>query len=190
MLKVGRADIHEFLSDEAWCFPVFHNVKTRQVHRIFDVHRILKDAPDKLKGSCSEFLSVYGLLRHWVECVAPVSPELNLQKQSFTSLCHVIDILMGIKGGSIETGVGSRQLAAASSEYLVSHKAAYGVAHIKPKHHWLLDISAQVARDNIMLDLFVVERQHLLVKVYSRSNLASRWGCVSRPHALNGSSVC
>ncbi len=41
---------------------------------------------------------------------------------------------------------------------------AHGTTHIRPKHHWLLDIPMQIARDGVVIDAFVVERQHLLVK--------------------------
>lgn len=35
---------------------------------------------------------------------------------------------------------------------------------MKPKHHWLLDIAPQIRRDNGILDMFVVERGHLVCK--------------------------
>jgi len=41
----------------------------------------------------------------------------------------------------------------------------YGIAHIKPKHHWLMHIPSQLEKHQAILDAFVVERQHLLVKV-------------------------
>lgn len=44
------------------------------------------------------------------------------------------------------------------------HKKAYGTQHIKPKHHWMLDIPSQMRRDGLVLDAFVIERQHLTVK--------------------------
>jgi hypothetical protein len=40
----------------------------------------------------------------------------------------------------------------------------YGGCHLKPKHHWMMDVGPQVRRDRMILDAFVVERQHLLVK--------------------------
>ena len=38
------------------------------------------------------------------------------------------------------------------------------IAVIKPKHHWLMHVPQQIARDNAVIDAFVIERQHLLVK--------------------------
>ena len=44
------------------------------------------------------------------------------------------------------------------------HQEAYGTVLLKPKHHWLLDIPTQLRRDGMVLDAFVIERQHLMVK--------------------------
>ena len=35
---------------------------------------------------------------------------------------------------------------------------------MRPKHHWAMDLSAQMARDKVALDARVVERQRLMVK--------------------------
>jgi len=44
------------------------------------------------------------------------------------------------------------------------HQIAYGSVYIKPKHHWMMDIPAQLVRDQCVLDAFIIERTHLLVK--------------------------
>ena len=51
-----------------------------------------------------------------------------------------------------------------TSRFLALHEAAYGTGLVKPKHHWLLDVPSQLRRGGILLDAFVIERQHLLVK--------------------------
>ena len=56
------------------------------------------------------------------------------------------------------------QLEQATGRYLRLHQEAYGTVLLKPKHHWLLDIPAQLRRDGMVLDAFVIERQHLMVK--------------------------
>ena len=56
------------------------------------------------------------------------------------------------------------QLEQATGRYLRLHQEAYGSVLLKPKHHWLLDIPAQLRRDGMVLDAFVIERQHLMVK--------------------------
>ena len=55
------------------------------------------------------------------------------------------------------------QLEQATGRYLRLHQEAYGTVLLKPKHHWILDIPAQLRRDGMVLDAFVIERQHLMV---------------------------
>lgn len=52
--------------------------------------------------------------------------------------------------------------------YRVQIEEAHGIRHILPKHHWMLDIPAQLVRDGLIADAFVIERQHLTVKVCAR----------------------
>lgn len=56
------------------------------------------------------------------------------------------------------------QLDHGTARFLRLHQEAYGRALLKPKHHWLLDIPSQFRRDGMVLDAFVIERQHLMVK--------------------------
>ena len=44
------------------------------------------------------------------------------------------------------------------------HQIAYGSVCIKPKHHWMMDIPAQLVRDQCVIDAFIIERTHLVVK--------------------------
>jgi hypothetical protein len=44
------------------------------------------------------------------------------------------------------------------------HQLAYGTQYIKPKHHWMMDVAAQLVRDECVLDAFIIERTHLVVK--------------------------
>jgi len=60
---VNRETVEAFLKDETWVFPSATSVKQRQLHRIFDVHRVSKDNPDHVRCTCSELMGVYGLLR-------------------------------------------------------------------------------------------------------------------------------
>ncbi len=77
---------------------------------------------------------------------------------------HYKDLLLAMKQGLIPVGTGATQLETATSTFLELHKVCYGGCHLKPKHHWMMDVGPQVRRDRMILDAFVVERQHLLVK--------------------------
>jgi hypothetical protein len=82
----------------------------------------------------------------------------------FALTFHHKDVLLAIKRGLIPAGIGATQLDTATRMFLELHKVCYGGQHLKPKHHWMLDLGPQVRRDRMILDAFVVERQHLLVK--------------------------
>ena len=101
---------------------MFFRTKAKGLHRIFDVRRILADDPTKLKGSCSEFLGLFGLLRHFVEVEVPSVPELALHKRSFGKLRSVLDLIMDAKRCLVSPAEVSGKLAVECSEYLRLHK--------------------------------------------------------------------
>lgn len=97
-------------------------MKAKQLHRIFDPRRILADDPTKLKGSCSEFLGLFALLRHWVDVEAPVDEAIRPHKMSFVKLCEVLDLILHIKRGVISPADGAPRLDAAVAEYMRLHQ--------------------------------------------------------------------
>jgi hypothetical protein len=161
---VERCQVQAMLRDEAWCFPRCQASKCKQLHKVFDERRVSAANSDKLKASCAEMLGVYGLLRHFVECRVRSTPDLALKRESFFAACKVMDLLLTAKRvlARIEDAVAA--LKAATEDFLVKHKLAYGLANVKPKHHWQLDVPEQIRRDGLVLDAFVIERTHLQVK--------------------------
>ena len=79
-------------------------------------------------------------------------------------IVHHKDVLLAIKQGLVPADDGAAQLEVATQHFMVLHQRCYGNQHLKPKHHWLMDLGPQVRRDRMILDAFVIERQHLLVK--------------------------
>ena len=71
---------------------------------------------------------------------------------------------MSCKDGLISAADAANLLDPAIANFFRAHQAAHGTASVKPKHHWLMDIPAQLRKDGLMLDAFVIERQHLFVK--------------------------
>ena len=66
--EVSKELIREFLKDPLWHFPSSSKAKLKQLHRVFDDHR-LSDDPDRVKCNCSELLGLYGLLRLFLSSV-------------------------------------------------------------------------------------------------------------------------
>jgi hypothetical protein len=83
---------------------------------------------------------------------------------SFEALCQVVDVIVMAKKQATDINQSSDALASAVGRFLRLHTAAYGEGHLKPKHHWLMDVPPQLKRHSLVLDAFVVERNHLMVK--------------------------
>ena len=71
---------------------------------------------------------------------------------------------MSCKDGVLSADDAAGRLDVAIARFYSAHQRAHGTDVIKPKHHWLTDIPGQLRRDGLMLDAFVIERQHLFVK--------------------------
>lgn len=147
-----------------WQFPGATRMKCKDLHRIFDPYREVSGDPFKLKCSASELLSLYGLLRYVVAVMVPRLPELVAQLASFDAACGVLDVILAAKRGELGIDEAAAVLRTRLQRHMELHVAAYGVAGVRPKHHWMLDIPAQLIRDRMILDTFVVERGHLRVK--------------------------
>ena len=120
---------------------------------------------DTVKACASELLRLYGLVRHWAECVLPASDRrLDQEKNALFAACKALDIIMMAKRGVWPLPEASRMLTAALVEHGKLHRAVHGLEKIKPKHHWAFDVAEQMASDETIFDAFVVERLHLRVK--------------------------
>jgi hypothetical protein len=161
---VTRAHVRQFLKDEPWVFPQWHKHKSRSMYHVFDLARQSEKNPSKVKASCSELLALYGMLRHFVEeRVAPIA-ALGPQIASFQAVCRVMDLILVAKRREADFLHASVELQRALEAHMQLHQHAYGTDHIKPKHHWMMDIPRQLVRDGCVLDAFVIERSHLVVK--------------------------
>lgn len=117
----------------------------------------------KVKANAGELLGVYGLVRHLVE-ISMQEDRLRPQVASFRAVCRCMDVILMCKRGVADPRAGADALERSLAEHMRLHRAAYGTTHIKPKHHWQLDVPAQFRRDGCVLDAFIIERIHLQVK--------------------------
>lgn len=157
--------LRAFFSYDGWRFPTFSRLKARQLWRVFDDYRTSAAEPEKLKCTCAEMLGVAGLLRHYIETRVPVVAELQPQRASFDAAARVLDLLTAAKHQTANVQEAAVALGRAASEHLKLHKAAYGTELLRPKHHWVLDVADQIRADGCVIDSFVIERRHLLVKM-------------------------
>jgi hypothetical protein len=118
-----------------------------------------------VKASASEVLHLYSLLRHWVETRVPNGdPRIALHVDSFLAVCKATDVILLAKRRSVPLAEAGIRLRAALQEFMKRHIVAYGIAHIRPKHHWAFDVADQMEKDAFLFDAFVIERLHLRVR--------------------------
>ena len=162
--SIAKTELETFLADAAWCYPKASATKSRQLHRIFNARRSVERKPYALRGTCSEFLGLYGMMRCFVALRLGAVPAHEAFKLSFDSACEVVDAVLALKQGLVAIGEGADRLDSCVRRHLALHRTAYGDLHVKPKHHWVVDVAEQVRRDGCVIDAFVIERTHLRVK--------------------------
>jgi hypothetical protein len=157
---------------QALSFPHMHHVKSSNLWRLFDeYHMGRSDAPERFKCSASDMLALYALLRYFIETRFREHPDrhaLGPELRSFAQTCKVADALLLMKRGSISLASAAVRLRSATSEHIRLQVAAYGEATLRPKNHWLFDISDLLSENadlEVFMDAFVVERLHLSVNM-------------------------
>jgi hypothetical protein len=153
---------------QGWSFQRDKKIEMRTVHRIFDDFRhSYAEEHEKLKACASELLSAYGLLRQWV--VVELAGEASMAREvdSFNDCCEIIDVILFTKRGKVTMESGSRLLQQAAERHLGKHTLVYGTEHIKPKHHWPFDIAEQWLEHDLVVDAFLIEKEHLAAKSFA-----------------------
>jgi hypothetical protein len=163
------ADILAHLACD-WGHPRSLNGLQNNLRKLFHVNRMRKMRENgKSKCNPSDMITLYPVLRHFFamrcEGVAAVAKEYA----SFVAVCRVADIILAAKHGKIAKRLASEELLAAQSDYLVKHIDAYGKGNIVPKTHWMFDIAVRIALDPHVIDMFVIERNHLVVKTIAEN---------------------
>ena len=130
-----------------------------------DVRENLTDA--SFKGMASEVLTVLPVVMAFHESITSQSvfaPQLELAGDSLAALFLVVGQLQKIKQlEHVPEGL-TLELKRLQLDHLAKHKLCYGVSYIRPKHHFMLHLEQQLLRDKILMDTFVHERRHKLLK--------------------------
>ena len=148
-----------------WGWPRQSKAKMQLLCRLFDGYRSRScHKAEKLKGSSSETMGAYSLLRHFFETKLRNQPEIELQMDSFMRCCYIVDAILELKKGLTSRADSVRTLRRCLREYMDAHIRAYGTDNIRPKMHWLWDIIDQFEADFDVFDSLIVERIHLRIK--------------------------
>ena len=115
------------------------------------------------KAMASEVISVMPVVAYFAETVVEPTGHLQEEVASFKAFHAVGVLVQKLKFGAC-TGL---QLQSALRRHLPLFVKAYGPEWVRPKHHFAMHIPLQIQRDTMLLDTFVHERKHKLVKGYA-----------------------
>lgn len=160
-LGITYKDLEQFVAAR-WSFP--RGQMNHKVDSVFSQVRERSGGTEAFKAGASETLMVFPLLRHFVETVVKPTGCLDDQCDSMLLMCGIIDAFLGLKRG---TAPPMLRLESLLSTYLEKHKAVYGLAYIKPKHHFAFHNAMRHKRSGeVFLDCFALERKHQGVKAF------------------------
>ena len=145
-----------------WRFPKRRGVKTSELHNAFSSHN---EDNQTVICKASEYLSLYVIMRHFIESRLMDDDRVKPQRESFEALCKVLDLILLAKRSDTDNAprvAEPLQMALVAHSRL--HQRAYGTTHVLPKHHASFHNAGQILRDKCVIDMFVVERLNIRVK--------------------------
>jgi hypothetical protein len=134
---------------------------------VFSTERIKKHA-STFKAGASEVLSIYPLVRHFLETQR--LPQ-SVQVDSIMQLFLVLDVIKQVQclasedaPPEAEVDMLVAKLTEANRNYLIAFKLAYGIESIIPKHHMLMHLPEQILADKLLIWCFAPERLNFTLK--------------------------
>jgi hypothetical protein len=114
----------------------------------------------QFRAGASEMLMAFPIILHLSLTIIQPRGLLPDQISSFEALGAILLWVRRGKEGKPEP----RELAAAARQHAKAFSKAYPATEGKPKNHFLHHLPSQIERDGMVLDAFVGERKHQLVK--------------------------
>ena len=126
-------------------------------------HVTLKDF--SFKGMASQVVYVIPILRYFLEKFCSNNRNMSKEVDSFRALHDVVRCLARIKKMAVVPATATRELADLQQKHFQRFQDAYSAEdHTLPKHHYSLRVPQQIDRHSFLIDCFVLERKHQLVK--------------------------
>jgi hypothetical protein len=128
------------LSSATWKQPKWRQQVS--ISRPFDSHhqKASEGTERSFKCQASEMLSLLPLLRYFVDIVLARTHDFALQVGSFQAAHDFLHMVTQSKKNG-NAYVNPARLDAAATRHLEAFKAAYGLDHLKPKHHQELHVA-------------------------------------------------
>ena len=153
-LGLSFVDLGTFAS-AAWLWPGSQD--THKIHDIFTPSRE-RSCSHSFKASASELLMLFPILRYFAFTIVAPTKKCDKEVKSLVSLCDVMDGFLAFKRGANVRGISDH-----IGVFFEAHKSAYGLKHIKPKHHFVWHNGMQL-EEGFNLDCWVHERKHQSLK--------------------------
>jgi hypothetical protein len=152
-----------------WNFPKHLRCKMMNLWTVFNETSRSRMSDMKFKCSASNLIGLYILFRHFVYVIVPDEHRRLLveETRAFENACRVVDIMLLLKKSHCDlahTGELLAELRAAVDTMISSHVHAYGDGMIRPKHHRMQHMADQIQNVDVVIDAFIIERLHLVVK--------------------------
>ena len=116
------------------------------------------------RGNASDLMGVLPALEYFVFRVLAGVAELAKETASFAQLCLAARLLKRSKSYRVVPPELISDIKTALSKHQQLFVEAYSESSCLPKHHCSLHLGEQLERDGFLLDTFVHERKHRLIK--------------------------
>ena len=132
-----------------WHFPSHRGGTSRALAELFAVHTENESDKDKtFKSKASELLSLFTIMRHFVDVKWGDLDGIDLEKHAFLKACDLLDLVLIVKRiPGVDFEQRARDLTDAWKAALDAHLAAYGAAGVLPKHHMTYHVAEQLVLD-------------------------------------------
>ena len=144
-----------------WKFPKWYPKKAPAISSLFNAARE-KAGGESFNATASEILAVMPLLECFTHKFIAPTGRLDKECASFHSLCCCVKMLQEAKrtGNNVDPQELQHEIALHQRLFV----EAYGVDEVIPKHHRAFHLPGQLLRDKQLIDCFVHERKHKIIK--------------------------
>ena len=142
-LPVFPISLFEYVRGFTWPASIASKISVQNVLR----------PGEGFRGSASEGLSVYGIIRSYLQHYDVLNhhdEDVQLAAHSFLLLCELLDFLKTTMTGMQHNHQMLKRLVLS---HLRSFAACYGEEHMIPKHHFTLHLHAFLAQHQVLLKL-------------------------------------
>ncbi len=109
-----------------------------------------------IKTGASELLSIFPVLRYYVDSIVPPDPRLAMQRTSLRLACDMVSAILECKQGIRSRTSTATLLSELWPRWMKAHKKCYQNLHLKPESHWTSHLGPQFM--HLVIDMFVIER--------------------------------